>query len=83
MPLTKVTGEALLNLYSPLYTFKTQVAVSPLNHSRTALHLACAKAHKEIIIHLCALHADVNVQDADGSTPMHKVPTHKMRSEML
>ena len=42
-------------------------------HSRTALHLACAKAHKEIIIHLCSLHANVNLQDGDGATPMHKV----------
>ena len=51
--------------------------------SRTALHLACSNAHKDIIIHLCVLHADVNVQDADGSTPMHKVhvQTHRMKSK--
>lgn len=42
-------------------------------HSRTALHLACSKAHKEIIIHLCSLNANVNLQDGDGATPMHKV----------
>ena len=54
---------------------KNQKVISLLSpfHSRTALHLACSKAHKEIIIHLCSLHANVNLQDGDGATPMHKV----------
>lgn len=44
--------------------------------SRTALHLACAKGAKEIIVYLCS-HLksiiDVNLKDLNGCTPMHKV----------
>ena len=41
---------------------------------RTALHLACAGRHDDIISHLCAvLKEQVNCTDSSGSTPIHKV----------
>lgn len=42
-------------------------------NSRTAFHLACFKVDSEIINHLYSLGVNINVQDADGATPMHKV----------
>ena len=42
-------------------------------NSRTAFHLACFKVDSEIINHLYSLGVNINVQDADEATPMHKV----------
>lgn len=71
-PLTRDAGETSNKVCKVL--LKSLSSLSSF-HSRTALHLACSKAHKEIIIHLCSLNANVNLQDGDGATPMHKVRT--------
>ena len=42
---------------------------------RTALHLACARGHCDIVNHLLLMQASITACDSDGCTPMHKV-TH-------
>ena len=43
---------------------------------RTALHLACARGHSDIVNYLLSMKVSVTACDSDGCTPLHKVIPH-------
>ncbi|TBV69364.1 ankyrin repeat domain-containing protein [Pseudoxanthomonas winnipegensis] len=49
----------------------------------TALHLACAFGHAELVPYLVSLGVDANAQNRDGLTPMHECVIEAAHPECL